>query len=106
MATILAGYDIGSVPRFEATSAAAYGRLTLAKRGFYKGVTRVKVMEKKTKLNKPSTSVLLLKPRCEMQFSLSTWPLARAGWNIEMTRESDFNVLSVGHDQVLFPNLE
>jgi hypothetical protein len=36
-----AGYNIGSVPRFETTSAAAYGRLTLAKRGFYKGVTRV-----------------------------------------------------------------
>jgi hypothetical protein len=45
----LAGYDIGSVPRFETTSAAVYGRLTLAKRGFYKGVTRVNIIEKKTK---------------------------------------------------------
>jgi len=85
LARILAGYDIESVPRFEMTSAAVYGRLTLAKRGFYKGVTRVNVMEKKTKLNKPSTSVLLLKPRCEMQISLSTWPLARAGWEFEIT---------------------
>ena len=86
LARALAGYDTGSVPRFETTSAAVYVRLTLAKRGFYKGVTRVNVMEKKTKLNQPSTSVLLLKPRCEMQFSLSTWPLARADWNIKMTR--------------------
>lgn len=77
---MLAGYDIGSVPRFETTSAAVYGRLTLAKRGFYKGVTRVNIMEKKTKLDEPSTSVLLLKPQCEMQFSLSTWPLEWQGW--------------------------
>lgn len=46
LARVLAGYDIRSVPRFETTSAAVYGRLTLAKRGFYKGVTRVKVTEK------------------------------------------------------------
>jgi hypothetical protein len=73
LASISAGYDIGSVPRFETTSAAVYGRLTLAKRGFYKGVTRVNVVERKMKLDKPSTSVLLLKPRYEIQFSLLTW---------------------------------
>jgi hypothetical protein len=33
LATTLAGYDIGNVPRFETTSAAVYGLLTRAKRG-------------------------------------------------------------------------
>jgi hypothetical protein len=48
LARILAGYDVGSVPRFETTSAAVYGRLTLAKRGSYTGVTRVNAIEKES----------------------------------------------------------
>jgi hypothetical protein len=76
-ATTLAGYDIESVPRFETTSAAVYGRLTRAKRGLYRGVAGVRVTLKEKRSNKPSTSVLLQQPQREMQLSLSTWLLTR-----------------------------
>ena len=64
---------MGSVPRFETTSAAVYGRFVFAKRGLYKGGHAIWRDEEKIKQsNEPSTSALPQRPQHGMQFSRST----------------------------------
>lgn len=102
MATTLAGYSIGSVPRFETTSAAVYGRFTRAKRGVYRGVTRVDVSEIEQTFHQRSTSATSAR---NAAFSVDMAVDEGGEGGLERSNDSKCN-LSVGEDQVPFPNLE